>query len=67
MMPLVADRHDDSNMPIDPRNLRAAGPVPSGPAVRVATDWVGAVHPDTGLDVVFKAGEALPDWASRHV
>jgi hypothetical protein len=43
-----------------------AGPVPSGPAPRIATDWVHTTHPETGLDVVFKAGEALPDWVPNE-
>lgn len=55
-------RHADTDL-IDTVGLRAAGPVPTGPAPRIATDWLHATHPDTGLAVVFKAGEALPDWA----
>ena len=39
-----------------------AGPVPSAPKPRVAREWVHAVHPDSGLDVTFQPGEALPDW-----
>jgi hypothetical protein len=27
---------------------------------------VHATHPETGLDVVFKAGEALPDWVPNE-
>jgi hypothetical protein len=29
----------------------------------VATDYLHLVHPDTGLDVVFVPGEAIPQWA----
>lgn len=28
----------------------------------IATDYVHTVHPETGLEVVFVPGEALPDW-----
>lgn len=57
-------RHSDTEA-IDTFGLHA-GPVPSGPAPRVATDWVHTTHPETGLDVVFKAGEALPDWVPNE-
>ncbi len=39
-----------------------AGPVPSAPKLRVAREWMHAVHPDSGLPVTFQPGEALPDW-----
>lgn len=42
----------------------------SGPALsintnryRFALDYLHATNPDTGADVVFVPGEALPDWA----
>lgn len=31
---------------------------------KVARDFVHAVHPETGLDVVFVPGEALPTWVT---
>lgn len=33
--------------------------------VVLCSDYLRAVHPDTGLDVVFVPGEALPDWAAE--
>ena len=30
---------------------------------RYARGWVHTKHPETGLDVVFKDGEMIPDWA----
>lgn len=39
--------------PSEPRSPRAH---------RVATDYVHAVHPDTGIAVVFVPGEMLPGW-----
>ena len=44
---------------------RAAIPAPEAQAPPVtADDYVHAVHPDTGLDVVFVPGETLPDWVA---
>ncbi|RFA14515.1 hypothetical protein B7R22_09855 [Subtercola boreus] len=34
---------------------------------RIVQDYLTAVHPDTGLDVVFVPGEAAPDWAFEPV
>ncbi len=30
---------------------------------RICTDYLNTTHPETGLDVVFVPGEALPEWA----
>jgi hypothetical protein len=30
---------------------------------RIAQDYVHTIHPDTGIEVVFVPGEALPAWA----
>ncbi|WP_258802632.1 hypothetical protein [Pseudarthrobacter sp. NS4] len=34
-----------------------------GGAGRISRDYLHTVHPDTGNEVVFVPGEALPDWA----
>lgn len=34
-----------------------------GSTTRLATDYVHTTHPDTGIEVVFVPGEALPPWA----
>ncbi|WP_438353702.1 hypothetical protein [Microbacterium sp. CJ88] len=34
---------------------------PRGPVI--AQTYINAVHPDTGVDVVFIPGEAIPTWA----
>ncbi|MGO4662914.1 hypothetical protein AB4Z14_13690 [Terrabacter sp. 2TAF16] len=31
---------------------------------RFTADWLSATHPETGLEVVFKPGERLPDWVA---
>ena len=36
------------------------GDAPAFP--EICQDYLHVVHPDTGLDVVFIPGEALPDW-----
>ena len=45
------------------QDLRAQerGHLPTKPP-RLARDFVYATHPDTGIEVVFVAGEALPAW-----
>lgn len=46
--------------PVDP----LAGMVTTEPGkARVALGYLHAVNPDTGLEVVFTPGEALPEWA----
>ncbi|MDP9692702.1 UNVERIFIED_ORG: hypothetical protein J2X79_000231 [Arthrobacter globiformis] len=47
--------------PSDPvAGLMVNGPQGKAP---IALDYLHAVHPDTGLEVVFTPGEALPEWA----
>lgn len=49
---------------VDPETAATeAGPTPDVQPPRLARGYVPAVHPDTGLDVVFVPGEALPAWA----
>lgn len=42
---------------------RGAGLTTGGGADRVSLGYLHTVHPDTGQEVVFVPGEALPDWA----
>jgi hypothetical protein len=37
---------------------------PDTTGTRLATDYIHTTHPDTGLDVVFVPGEAVPDWVT---
>lgn len=58
-------RRNDDLAGVDTYGLHAGPvPVPFGKPPRIAIDWIHTTHPDTGLRVVFKAGEALPDWMS---
>ncbi|MEQ4518501.1 hypothetical protein ABLI39_03945 [Pseudarthrobacter sp. B907] len=40
-----------------------SGLTTGGGADRISAGFLHTVHPDTGNDVVFVPGEALPDWA----
>lgn len=46
------------------RDLAAqeTGPGPAPSVGRTADNWLHTTHPETGLAVVFKAGELLPEW-----
>jgi len=45
------------------KDQRRRSPDPAAARLgRTARDYVHATHPDTGLDVVFRPGELLPDW-----
>lgn len=57
-----AARIDEAQMQHDIERPKVEDSYPA-PAV-LARDYVHAKHPDTGADVVFVPGEALPDWAT---
>jgi hypothetical protein len=42
-----------------------SGLTTGGGAHRISQGYLHTVHPDTGNDVVFVPGEALPDWAVK--
>lgn len=42
---------------------RGEGLTTGGGAGRISLGYLQTVHPETGNDVVFVPGEALPDWA----
>lgn len=42
---------------------RGGGLTTGGGAERISQGYLHTVHPDTGNEVVFVPGEALPDWA----
>lgn len=42
---------------------RGGGLTTGGGAERISNGYLHTVHPDTGNEVVFVPGEALPDWA----
>lgn len=44
---------------------RSTGLTTGGGAERISVGYLHTVHPDTGLEVVFVPGEALPDWAVK--
>ncbi|HMO12003.1 MAG TPA: hypothetical protein PKB06_11005 [Actinotalea sp.] len=47
----------------DPIVSQVGPPAPMRPRT-MATDYVHAVHPDTGHAVVFVPGETLPEWVA---
>lgn len=44
---------------------RGTGLTTGGGAERTSLGYLHTVHPDTGNEVVFVPGEALPDWAVK--
>jgi len=42
-----------------------SGLTTGGGAERISLGYLHTVHPDTGQEVVFVPGEALPDWAVK--
>lgn len=46
-----------------PESVPSAGLSTGGGAERISQGFLHVTHPDTGLEVVFVPGEALPDWA----
>ena len=44
---------------------RGVGLTTGGGAERVSLGYLHTVHPNTGNEVVFVPGEALPDWAVK--
>ncbi len=42
-----------------------AGEAPERTQPVILTDYLHTTHPDTGVDVVFVPGEALPQWAAE--
>lgn len=44
---------------------RGTGLTIGGGAERTSLGYLHTVHPDTGNEVVFVPGEALPDWAVK--
>ncbi|TQJ41512.1 hypothetical protein FBY33_3627 [Arthrobacter sp. SLBN-112] len=42
---------------------RSGGLTTGGGAERISLGYLHTVHPESGNDVVFVPGEALPDWA----
>lgn len=69
-MSRYSERLEDAGL--TPEEAAAVAVPESGPGItttrgnRYATalDYLHATHPDTGVDVVFVPGEALPDWAT---
>ncbi|MGX1160410.1 hypothetical protein FBY31_1222 [Arthrobacter sp. SLBN-100] len=45
--------------------IGVSGLTTGGGAERISQGFLHTVHPDTGNDVVFVPGEALPDWAVK--
>ncbi|MDD1477068.1 hypothetical protein [Arthrobacter sp. H16F315] len=68
-MSRYSERLEDAGL--TPEEAAAAAVPESGPGLtttggnRYATalDYLHATHPETGIEVVFVPGEALPDWA----
>ena len=59
-----ADRADQAAQDRDEvAQDRARVKAPTPPRI-APVGYTKAKHPDTGLEVVFVAGEALPDWVS---
>jgi len=54
------DRYEAEALAVDERG---AGLTTGGGAERISLGYLHTVHPDTGLEVVFVPGEALPAWA----
>lgn len=46
-------------------DVSEAGPAPEKAQPVILDDYLHTTHPDTGVDVVFVPGEAIPQWAAQ--
>lgn len=59
-MRLTAQQQRDAQLATSPDD---GEPSPAEQLPAIAADYVHTTHPDTGVDVTFIPGEALPEWA----
>lgn len=57
---LTAQQQRDAQLATSPDDT---APTSADQLPAIATDYVHTTHPDTGVDVTFIPGEALPEWA----
>ncbi|PWC04262.1 hypothetical protein [Agromyces badenianii] len=49
------------------RQAKPASEIGPRSGKRLATGYINTTHPETGLDVVFTPGEALPEWVLEGI